>query len=47
MLHRFPGADDFQHRVQIAELDHVTGSRAGSTALAENHAGLPFDPLDA
>lgn len=47
MLHRFPGADDFQHRVQIAELDYVTGSRAGSTALAENYVGLPFDPFDA
>jgi len=43
MLHRFPGADEFQHRVQVAELDYVTGSRAGSTALAENYVGLPFD----
>lgn len=46
MLHRFPGADDFQHKVQIAELDYVTGSRAASTALAENYVGLPFDELD-
>ena len=43
MLHRFPGADDFQHRVQIAELDYVTSSRAASTALAENYVGLRFD----
>lgn len=46
MLHRFPGADEFQHKVQIAELDYVTGSRAASTALAENYVGLPFDALD-
>lgn len=43
MLHRAPGADAFQHRVQIAELDYVTGSRAGATALAENYVGLPFE----
>jgi p-hydroxybenzoate 3-monooxygenase len=43
MLHRFPGADPFQHRVQVAELDYVTGSRAASTALAENYVGLPFE----
>lgn len=42
MLHRQPGADAFQHRIQIAELDYVTGSIAGSTSLAENYVGLPF-----
>jgi len=43
MLHRFPGGDMFQYRVQLAELDYVTGSRAAATALAENYVGLPFD----
>jgi p-hydroxybenzoate 3-monooxygenase len=43
MLHRFPGADAFQHRVQLAELAYVTGSRAASAALAENYVGLPMD----
>jgi p-hydroxybenzoate 3-monooxygenase len=42
MLHRF-GEDPFQHRLQLAELDYVTGSRAAATALAENYVGLPFD----
>jgi p-hydroxybenzoate 3-monooxygenase len=42
MLHTFPGADEFQHRLQLAELDYVTGSRAASTALAENYVGLPI-----
>jgi p-hydroxybenzoate 3-monooxygenase len=45
MLHRFNRADAFQYRVQLAELDYVTASRAGSTALAENYVGLPFDSL--
>ncbi|MCL6439703.1 MAG: 4-hydroxybenzoate 3-monooxygenase [Rubrobacteraceae bacterium] len=44
MLHRFPGDDPFQIRLQLAELDYVTGSRAASESLAENYTGLPFDP---
>ena len=43
MLHRFPGEDLFAHRVQLAELDYVTSSRAAATSLAENYVGLPFD----
>jgi p-hydroxybenzoate 3-monooxygenase len=43
MLHRFPGDDPFQHRLQLAELDYVTSSRAASTSLAENYVGLPME----
>ncbi len=43
MLHRFPGTDTFQYRVQLAELDYVTGSPAASASLAENYVGLPMD----
>lgn len=43
MLHRFPGNDAFQYRVQLAELAYVTGSRAASTTLAENYVGLPME----
>lgn len=42
MLHRFTG-DPFQHRLQLAELDYVTGSRAAATTLAENYVGLPME----
>ena len=42
MLHRFPGGDQFQYRMQLAELDYVTSSIAGATALAENYVGLPM-----
>ena len=42
MLHRFPGATDFDLRRQIAELRTVTGSQAGSRLLAENYVGLPL-----
>jgi p-hydroxybenzoate 3-monooxygenase len=43
MLHTFPGADEFQNRLQLAELNYVTSSRAGATALAENYVGLPIE----
>jgi p-hydroxybenzoate 3-monooxygenase len=43
MLHRFDHDDDFQHRLQLTELDYVTSSRAAATTLAENYVGLPMD----
>jgi p-hydroxybenzoate 3-monooxygenase len=42
LLHRFPDATPFQRRIQLAELEYVTSSRAAATALAENYVGLPF-----
>jgi len=42
LLHRFPEESGFGGRVQLAELDYVTSSRAAATALAENYVGLPF-----
>ncbi len=43
MLHRFDGDDPFEHRVQVAELDYVSTSKAAMTTLAENYVGLPFE----
>jgi p-hydroxybenzoate 3-monooxygenase len=43
MMHSFPGADRFQHKLQVAELGYLTRSRAGATALAENYVGLPIE----
>jgi p-hydroxybenzoate 3-monooxygenase len=39
MLHRFPGDDAFQHRLQVAQLRNVVESRAYATALSENYVG--------
>ena len=44
MLHRFHDEDEFRYRMQLAELDYVTGSRAAATSLAENYVGLPMEP---
>jgi p-hydroxybenzoate 3-monooxygenase len=40
MLHRFDRSDPFQLKVQQAELDYVTTSRAAATTIAENYVGV-------
>ena len=40
MLHRFPDDDQFQRRLQVAQLAWVTSSRAAATGLAENYTGM-------
>ena len=42
MTHKF-SEDAFSHRVQLAELDYLSGSTAALTSLAENYVGLPFE----
>jgi p-hydroxybenzoate 3-monooxygenase len=42
MTHRDPEADEFTHRLQLAELEYVTSSRSAATSLAENYVGLPM-----
>ena len=42
LLHRFPEEGDFGRRMQLAELEYISGSRAAQTALAENYVGLPL-----
>jgi p-hydroxybenzoate 3-monooxygenase len=42
MLHKFPDTEGFGARIQLAELDYVVSSKAGTTSLAENYVGLPF-----
>ncbi len=42
MLHRFPGADPFDSRLQLAQLRHIVASRDAAADLAGNYVGLPF-----
>jgi len=42
IMHKFSD-DRFNHRVQLAELDYLSGSNAALTSLAENYVGLPFE----
>jgi p-hydroxybenzoate 3-monooxygenase len=39
MLHKLPGDDPFDTKLQLAQLRYVTGSQAGATMLAENYVG--------
>ena len=43
MLHIAPGANEFDYRRQLAELEYVIRSRAAMTSLAENYAGFPLE----
>lgn len=40
LMHRLSD-DEFDRRIQLAELDYLTGSKAGMTTIAENYVGLP------
>jgi p-hydroxybenzoate 3-monooxygenase len=40
MLHRPEDQDDFDLKLQLAQLRYVTGSQAAATSLAENYVGL-------
>jgi p-hydroxybenzoate 3-monooxygenase len=42
LMHRFPEDGEFEHRMQIAELEYVAQSKAMQTAIAENYVGLPL-----
>ncbi len=42
LLHRFPQDGAFGQKIQEAELDYLTGSKAAMTAMAENYVGLPY-----
>jgi len=42
LMHKFPETGAFGQKMQHAELEYLVGSKAASTALAENYVGLPL-----
>jgi p-hydroxybenzoate 3-monooxygenase len=40
LLHRAPGADAFDLRLQLSQLRYLASSRAAAASLAENYVGL-------
>ena len=40
LMHRFDSHSPFESRMQQAELDYLTSSKAGMTTIAENYVGL-------
>jgi len=45
LLHRFPGMTDFEQRAQECELQYLATSLHASASVAEQYAGLPFEPV--
>jgi p-hydroxybenzoate 3-monooxygenase len=45
LLHRID-EDLMTRRLQISELDYLTGSEAGQTVIAENYVGLPYERFE-
>jgi p-hydroxybenzoate 3-monooxygenase len=43
LLHRFPGASDFDQRAQEYELEYLSRSLPAQVALAQEYAGLPLE----
>ena len=43
LLHRNDQDNDFDQRRQVADIDYLTGSRAGRMTWAENYVGLPME----
>jgi p-hydroxybenzoate 3-monooxygenase len=45
LLHRFPGATEFDQRAQEHELDYLKSSTYAQAALAEQYAGMPLEGM--
>lgn len=45
LLHKLDD-DPMTRRLQISELDYLTGSEAGRTVLSENYVGLPYEKFE-
>jgi p-hydroxybenzoate 3-monooxygenase len=43
ITHRFPTMDEFDRKMQIAELSYIRSSRTAQAAVAENYVGLPIE----
>lgn len=44
LLHRFPDMGEFEQRAQECELQYVASSSHAAASVAEQYAGLPFEP---
>jgi p-hydroxybenzoate 3-monooxygenase len=42
LTHRFPNAEPFDRKMQVAELEYIRHSHAAQATLAENYIGLPL-----
>ncbi|MEM1067007.1 MAG: 4-hydroxybenzoate 3-monooxygenase, partial [Pseudomonadota bacterium] len=42
LMHRTADQSEFDHKMQIAELNFLRANRAAQIAMAQNYVGLPY-----
>ncbi len=42
LMHNFPGHNDFERKIQLAELEYLSNSIEAQKSFAENYVGLPY-----
>ncbi len=42
VMHNFPGQNDFERKIQLAELEYLSNSIGAQKSFAENYVGLPY-----
>ena len=41
LLHNFPNQNEFERKIQLSELDHLSKSKLAQQSFSENYVGLP------
>ena len=42
LMHNFPGHNDFERKIQLAELEYLSNSIEAQKSFSENYVGLPY-----
>ncbi len=42
LMHEFPGADPFDRKIKLSEIDYLENSKYAQKVFSENYVGLPF-----
>jgi len=42
LMHNFPEQNDFERKIQLAELEYLSNSIEAQKSFAENYVGLPY-----
>ena len=42
LMHNFPNQNEFERKIQLSELDHLSQSYLAQKSFSENYVGLPF-----
>jgi len=42
LMHNFPNQDEFDRKIQLAELEYLSNSIEAQKSFSENYVGLPY-----